>query len=52
MKRLSLLIVLLATLPLHGRSWNIADYSDSITIDQDGSALVTERIAGACEGWR
>ena len=45
MKRLCLLIVLLATLPLYGRSWSIADYSDSITVDQDGSALVTEKIA-------
>src|SRR5207244_13245707 len=31
--------------PLHGRSWSIADYSDSITVDQDGSALETEKIA-------
>ena len=45
MKRLCLLIILLATLPLHGRSWSIADYTDSITVDQDGSALVTEKIA-------
>src|SRR5438477_7439051 len=42
-----ILLVALVVLPppLHGRSWSIADYSDSITVDQDGSALVTEKIA-------
>src|SRR5438874_1157041 len=45
MRRFCLLAFLLATLPLYGRSWSIADYSDSITVDQDGSALVTEKIA-------
>src|SRR5438477_10991349 len=37
--------LLIFPLPLYGRSWSIADYSDSITVDQDGSALVTEKIA-------
>ena len=27
------------------KSWRIADFQDNITVDQDGSALVTERIA-------
>jgi uncharacterized membrane protein len=27
------------------KSWRIADFQDTITVDQDGSALVTERIS-------
>src|SRR5215471_6851317 len=36
--------------PLFGRSWRISDFNDTITIHQDGSAMVHERITLAFEG--
>src|SRR2546421_9176927 len=40
-----LLVALVAVpLPLQGRSWSIADYGDTIHINEDGSAVVTEKI--------
>src|SRR5579863_4806133 len=30
--------------PLFGKSWRVADFQDNITVDRDGSAVVTERI--------
>jgi Predicted membrane protein (DUF2207) len=32
------------------KSWRIADFQDTITVDQDGSALVSERISLVFEG--
>ena len=32
------------------KSWRIADFKDTITVDQDGSALVSERISLVFEG--
>lgn len=41
---LFLLLVPACALPAHARSWNISDYSSSILIEEDGTALITERI--------
>jgi hypothetical protein len=49
-------IVFLATLfyifvgVAYAKSWRIADFQDSITVGQDGSAVVTERISLVFEG--
>jgi hypothetical protein len=32
------------------KSWRVADFQDTITVDQDGSALVSERISLVFEG--
>jgi uncharacterized membrane protein len=36
--------VLSAATPLAAKSWRIADFQDTITVEKDGSALVAERI--------
>ncbi len=33
------------TVPLFAQSWRIADFQDTVLINEDGSALVTERIS-------
>src|SRR5216684_2565665 len=42
-------LVALAT-PVAAKSWRIADFNDNITVNVDGSALVTERISLVFEG--
>jgi uncharacterized membrane protein len=37
-------VVLALTAPLAAKSWRISDFQDTITVNQDGSAVVTERI--------
>ena len=39
-----LLSVLVLATPLYARSWRIADYQDTISINQAGQAVVSERI--------
>jgi len=39
-----LFFILLLAVPLHAKSWRIADYQDTIGINQDGRAVVRERI--------
>src|SRR5574341_2267107 len=39
-----LLLVLAASLPAAARSWRIADFRSSVLVDQDSSAVITERI--------
>src|SRR3982075_382127 len=39
-----LLTLLAATTPLAAKSWRIADFQDTITVEKDGSALVAERL--------
>ncbi len=39
-----LLTLLGAAAPLAAKSWRIADFQDTITVDKDGSAVVAERI--------
>jgi uncharacterized membrane protein YgcG len=36
--------------PLAAKSWRIADFTDNITVNVDGSAVVTERISLVFEG--
>jgi uncharacterized membrane protein YgcG len=36
--------LLVFTSPLAAKSWRIADFQDTITVDKDGSAVVAERI--------
>ena len=43
------LLVIFAT-PLFARSWRIADFSDTISVHEDGSAAVHERITLAFDG--
>ena len=43
-----LLIILAA--PLFGRSWRVSDFSDTISVHEDGSAAVHERITLAFDG--
>jgi uncharacterized membrane protein YgcG len=43
------LLVIFAT-PLFARSWRVADFSDTITVHEDGSAAVHERITLAFDG--
>jgi uncharacterized membrane protein len=47
LRKIALLAILLSvsTGIATAKSWRIADFQDTITIDQDGSALVTERIS-------
>jgi hypothetical protein len=47
---LCLLAAICFAVTASARSWNIADFADSITIDDHGSALVTERITCNFEG--
>src|SRR5271169_4228546 len=42
--------VLLLAAPLAAKSWRIGDFQDTITVNQDGTALVTERITLVFEG--
>jgi uncharacterized membrane protein YgcG len=42
-------LVALAT-PVAAKSWRIADFSDNITVNADGSAVITERISLVFEG--
>src|SRR5713101_4156567 len=41
--------VVLAT-PVAAKSWRIADFNDNITVNGDGSAVITERISLVFEG--
>jgi uncharacterized membrane protein len=41
---------LLVSAPLFAKSWRVADYNDAITVTEDGSATVHERITVAFEG--
>lgn len=43
-RTLPLLLLLLFSSPVWGRSWSIANYSDSIVINEDSSAVIVERI--------
>jgi uncharacterized membrane protein YgcG len=43
------LLVIFAT-PLFARSWRVADFSDTISVHEDGSAAVHERITLAFDG--
>src|SRR5882762_2547739 len=36
--------------PVAAKSWRIADFNDNITVNADGSAVVTERISLVFEG--
>src|SRR5436305_6620394 len=45
-----LTLFLLASIPSHARSWNISDFSDSILISENGTAIVTEHITGVFVG--
>src|SRR3954462_8844247 len=47
--RLAVLLCLLTALA-SAKSWRIADFQDTISVNQDGSAVVTERIALVFEG--
>jgi len=42
--------VLLLVSPLAAKSWRVADFQDNIAVEQDGSAVVTERITLAFVG--
>src|ERR1700731_1643389 len=42
-------VVVLAT-PVAAKSWRVADFSDNITVNVDGSAVITERISLVFEG--
>jgi uncharacterized membrane protein YgcG len=42
-------LVALAT-PVAAKSWRITDFSDNITVNADGSAVITERISLVFEG--
>src|ERR1700680_824839 len=42
-------IVVLAT-PVAAKSWRVADFSDNITVNSDGSAVITERISLVFDG--
>jgi uncharacterized membrane protein YgcG len=41
---------LLFSLPLFARSWRVTDYNDTISVAEDGSAIVHERITLMFEG--
>jgi len=47
---LAVICFLLLSAPLFARSWRIADYNDTISITEDGSASVHERITLVFEG--
>jgi hypothetical protein len=40
----ALLLALLLTLPAFGRSWNIADFHSTVTVDKNGGIFVIERV--------
>jgi hypothetical protein len=42
--------ILVFASPLAAKSWRIADFQDTITVNEDGSAVVTERITLVFEG--
>jgi hypothetical protein len=42
--------VLALVAPLAAKSWRVSDFRDNITVNQDGSAVVTERITLIFEG--
>ena len=44
------LSALALTIPLHAKSWRIADYKDTISITQNGKAFVSERITLVFQG--
>jgi hypothetical protein len=44
------LLVCTFTVAAQAKSWRVADFQDNITIAQDGSAVVTERITLVFEG--
>jgi uncharacterized membrane protein len=46
----SLLLLLFLSAPAWARSWSIANYTDTIVIDEDGSAVVIERITAVFVG--
>ena len=46
----ALFIVIFFVSPLLGRSWRVADFNDTISIHEDGSAAVHERITLAFAG--
>ena len=46
---LSILLIILAS-PLFARSWRVADFDDTISVHEDGSAAVHERISLTFEG--
>ena len=43
-------LLLLFAPPLFARSWRVADFNDTISVHEDGSAVVHERITLAFEG--
>jgi hypothetical protein len=43
-------ILLVVCAPLYAKSWRVADFQDNISVAQDGSAVVTERITLHFEG--
>src|SRR5262245_66008551 len=45
-----LLLLLLLPAPAWARSWSISNYSDTIVISEDGSAVVIERITAVFVG--
>ena len=47
LRKIALLAILfpISTGIATAKSWRIADFQDNITVDQDGSALVTERVS-------
>src|SRR5438270_7263730 len=47
--RLAAFLLLVTTLA-SAKSWRISDFQDTITVNQDGSAVVTERISLSFEG--
>lgn len=47
---LPLLLLLAASAPAWARSWSISNYSDTIVISEDGSAVVVERITAVFVG--
>jgi uncharacterized membrane protein YgcG len=46
----SCFLLIIFAAPLFARSWRVADYNDTISIHQDGSAAVHERITLALDG--
>jgi len=44
LRPLLLLLLLLCSVPAWGRSWSISNYTDTIVLNEDGSAVVMERI--------
>jgi hypothetical protein len=47
---LPILLLLVFSVPLFARSWRVTDFNDTITISEDGSAAVQERITLAFVG--